>query len=488
MISAYVKHGQMDQARELFDSLESPNVSTWNSMIKGYAQLGHIATAVDFLKRMDLDGIQPNTMTLLTLFDACATIPAPAEGKLVHASVDRGFDRDGPIATALVYMYGRSGGLDAARAIFDRLPDRDVAPWTAMIASYAHNGHGAAALELFQRMALDGSPPNAVTFNTILCAELVSWNAMISAAAKNGDLALARDLFSRMPERDVISWTALFAEVAQTGELDQAKHLFDRIPEHNDIAWNAMIAAYAQNGHGEEALEIFRTMDLEGVFPNRATFVSTLDACTISKSSAKMGRFLLAELHCLGYHGGDIRLDTAQINLLGKIGSLAAAVEIFAGVIDKNDICWNSMIAAYATNGHIEEAMASLSAMTLDGFHPNEITFRIVLGALSHAGLMDPSWDLFVSSARDYSIRPAMEHYVCIVDLLARVGRLSEARDLIARMPFHPDPVAWTALLGACKLQEERDLGEFAAAMLVQLNSENDSPYVVLSHLYSKDG
>ncbi|EFJ27562.1 hypothetical protein SELMODRAFT_95056 [Selaginella moellendorffii] len=275
MISAYVKHGQMDRARELFDSLESPNVSTWNSMIKGYAQLGHIATAVDFLKRMDLDGIQPNTMTLLTLFDACATIPAPAEGKLVHASVDRGVDRDGPIATALVYMYGRSGGLDAARAIFDRLPDRDVAPWTAMIASYAHNGHGAAALELFQRMALDGSPPNAVTFNTILCA---------------------------------------------------------------------------------------------------------------------------------------------------------------------------------------------------------------------HAGLMDPSWDLFVSSARDYSIRPAMEHYVCIVDLLARVGRLSEARDLIARMPFHPDPVAWTALLGACKLQEERDLGEFAAAMLVQLNSENDSPYVVLSHLYSKDG
>jgi hypothetical protein len=39
---------------------------------------------------------------------------------------------------------------------------------------------------------------------------------------------------------------------------------------------------------------------------------------------------------------------------------------------------------------------------------------------------------------RDFGIIPGEDHYVRLIDLLGRAGRIGEARDLIKKIPFEP--------------------------------------------------
>eukprot|EP00249_Psilotum_nudum_P000276 c1118_g1_i1 orf=1-219(+) len=63
------------------------------------------------------------------------------------------------------------------------------------------------------------------------------------------------------------------------GSIEHARRTFDLMLQRNVISWNAMMTAYTQYGQGNKALQLFQQMELEGVVPNRVTFVSLLSAC-----------------------------------------------------------------------------------------------------------------------------------------------------------------------------------------------------------------
>ncbi|KAJ7979253.1 Pentatricopeptide repeat [Quillaja saponaria] len=55
-------------------------------------------------------------------------------------------------------------------------------------------------------------------------------------------------------------------------------------------------------------------------------------------------------------------------------------------------------------------------------------------------------------------IRPELDHCACMVDLLGR-GLLDEARKFIASMSIAPDSAIWGALLGACRVHGNAEMG-----------------------------
>lgn len=85
----------------------------------------------------------------------------------------------------------------------------------------------------------------------------------------------------------------------------------------------------------------------------------------------------------------------------------------------------------------------------------------------------------------EHSIKPRVEHYACVVDLLARVGRLVEAKELIDQMPMQAGPSIWGALLAACRSHCNL---EIAAIKLFVLEPENSGNYVLLSNMYAEVG
>ena len=88
---------------------------------------------------------------------------------------------------------------------------------------------------------------------------------------------------------------------------------------------------------------------------------------------------------------------------------------------------------------------------------------------------------------QDYNLVPSTKHYSCMVDLLARAGRLKEALDFIQKMPVQPDVSLFGAFLHGCGLHSRFDLGELAIKRMLELHPGEACYYVLMCNLYASD-
>lgn len=81
-----------------------------------------------------------------------------------------------------------------------------------------------------------------------------------------------------------------------------------------------------------------------------------------------------------------------------------------------------------------------------------------------------------------------MEHYACIVDLMARAGKFIETLEFMEKMPFEPNAVIWGSILGACRIYCNPEMAEYAAGYLFELEPRSSGHYVLLAIIYSTVG
>jgi pentatricopeptide repeat protein len=87
--------------------------------------------------------------------------------------------------------------------------------------------------------------------------------------------------------------------------------------------------------------------------------------------------------------------------------------------------------------------------------------------------------------SKDYHIEPEVEHYGCLVDILGRAGRLSQALDVIEKMPMKPDSKIWGSLLSSCRTHSNLDIAIIAMEHLEELEPDDTGNYVLLSNIYA---
>ncbi|URE02045.1 Pentatricopeptide repeat-containing protein [Musa troglodytarum] len=173
--------------------------------------------------------------------------------------------------------------------------------------------------------------------------------------------------------------------------------------------------------------------------------------------------------------------------MYAKCGNLGRAMEVFDIMPHKNIVSWNAMISALAFNGQGEEAISLFTRMinVNQGFQPNDITFIGVLSACVHSGLVDEGRRWFDVMQSAYGIIPKIEHFSCMVDLLARAGLLEEAWEFIEKMPQKPDAVVLGALLSACRYQKNMEVGERVMKRILELEPSNSGNYVISSKIFA---
>eukprot|EP01018_Ginkgo_biloba_P031733 Gb_22996 [translate_table: standard] len=469
---------------------------------------GRLKEAFQILYLMDQTGVCADSSTYASLLKVCIDKKSLPEGKLVHTHMmDRGFVPDMFLGNTLINMYAKCGSLVDARRILDQMHERNVVSWTVMIAAYAKQGRAEEALTLFYEMQQTGIQPNQFTFSSLLPAcgnlavlkevheEIITGgfesnvfvaSALVDMYGKCGSLENARHMFDKMPERNVVSWTAMITGYAQNGHIDESLELFQQMPIKDVVSWTAMIAGYAQNGHFDEALRFFRQMRLMGMKPSADTFASVLSACA-NLAALEQGKEVHEEIIRRGFHF-DVFVRNGLVDMYAKCGSIENAWTVFDKMPKRDVVSWNAMIVGYAMHGCGKEALQLFEQMQHTGMNPNYITFVGVLSACCHAGLVDDGWRYYDSMSRYYQITPGMEHYCCMVDLLGRAGHLEEAQDFINKMPIKPDAAVWAALLGACRIHNNLELGECAAERLIELDPKILAPYVLLSNIYAAAG
>lgn len=343
-----------------------------------------------------------------------------------------------------------------------------------MIDGYAKNGETGAARKVFDEM------PERDVF---------SWNCMIAGHVAVGDLEAANELFETMPSRDVVSWNSMIDGCAKVGNVSLSIGFFNQMPVtvRNVVTWNSVLALHVRVKDFEECLRLFDRMVESGeAMPNEATLVSVLTAC------ANLGRLSVGMwVHSYIKSNGiklDVLLSTCLLTMYAKCGAMDLARDVFVEMKVKSVVSWNSMIMGYGLHGNVDKALEVFMEMEETGQKPNDATFVCVLSACTHAGMVMEGWWYFDLMRRVYKIEPKVEHYGCMVDLLARAGFMKNSEELIEKVPVKGGSALWGALLSGCRNHSDSELGEIVAKRLIELEPLDIGPYVLLSNIYAAQG
>ncbi|KAG0467009.1 hypothetical protein HPP92_018022 [Vanilla planifolia] len=256
----------------------------------------------------------------------------------------------------------------------------------------------------------------------------------------------------------------------------------------NVVTWNAIFGAYIQNGMEEESLKLFVMMLREDdVRPDWVTFVRLI-AAAADMGALKIGTQIISHTMKLGLNISNTSVANGIITMYSKSGKISEAQQVFDSIAEKDLVSWNAMITSYAQHGLGKKAVETFDKMLFEGFKPDFISYVAVLSGCSHSGLVTQGKFYFNQMTQLHAIAPGIEHFACMVDLLARAGFLEEAKNLIQSMPMQPTSEVWGALLGACKIHKNAEIADYAAQHLLPLDSNDSGSYILLAKLYADVG
>ncbi|KAJ4981463.1 hypothetical protein NE237_032300 [Protea cynaroides] len=480
LVAMYSKCQCLSDARKLFDLMPRTDLVTWNGMIAGYVQNGYMTEARDLFRDMLSSGIKPDSITFSSFLPSVSYSASLKQCKEIQGYIIRhDVCLDVFLKSALIDIYFKCRDVEMARKIFGHTDNVDVVILTAMISGYVLNGVNDDALDIFRWLLGKQMQPNAVTLASVLpaCAGLAT-------------LKLGKELHCYIlrngHEGKCYVGSALTDMYAKCGRLDIAYQVFHSISGKDAISWNSMITSCSQNGKPEEAISLFRQMGLEGTKYDCVTISAALSACS-NLPALHHGK----EIHGFMMKGSlrsDLFAESALIDMYSKCGDLIIARHVFDSMQVKNEVSWNSIIAAYGTHGHFKDSLDLFHKMLDEGIQADHITFLAIMSACGHAGQVDEGFRYFRYMSERYGIMARMEHYACMVDMFGRAGRLEEAYSIINNMPFNPDAGIWGALLGACRIHGNVELAEEASKHLFELDPQNSGYYILLSNVHADAG
>lgn len=212
LICMYSSSGCASAARAVFSSTSSPDLVSYNSMIKAYGSNGLGELAVQLVEEMDRTGVRPDGVTLTSVLTACS------HSGLVHAGLGLferfsrvpGLDLGVEHYATVVDLLGRAGRFKEAVRFIKRMPawlERRVV-WGALLAAcQVHQNVESGRLVFDELVRIEPeNPGNYVT--------------MANLYAKEGRWAEAEMVRRLMEERGVVKLCG-YSKI-EIGEFDEA--------------------------------------------------------------------------------------------------------------------------------------------------------------------------------------------------------------------------------------------------------------------------
>ncbi|XP_068650600.1 pentatricopeptide repeat-containing protein At5g16860 [Aristolochia californica] len=522
LISMYYRCGSLEDAARMFEEITQrkiDDVVSWNSMVAAYMQSDEPHHALQIFRAMRT---KAEAVSLVNVLPASGSLGSSLQVKELHCYAERnGLLRDVFVGNAVVDAYAKCGMMEEAVKVFDRMEVKDLVSWNAMVTGYAQAGNFDGALQLFTRMREDSIQLNVVTWSAVIAGyaqrglgyeainvfqqmqlsrsqpNAVTIISLLSACAAVGALSKGKETHAYALKR-VLKWThddgddlmienGLIDMYSKCRRADMALQLFNSIPlsEKNVVTWTVLIGGYAQQGDANDALKLFSKMLKEAnTLPNAFTISCALMACS-RLSALRFGKEIHAYVIRNRYERAMLFVTNCLIDMYAKCGDIDIARRVFDKMLKRNAVSWTSLMTGYGMHGRGEDALYVFDEMRDAGLVPDGVTFVVVLYACSHSGMVEQGLEYFNNMNREYGVAAGVEHFACTVDLLGRAGRLSEAKEVIETMPMEPTSVVWLALLSACRVHANVELGEYAAKRLLELEPENDGFYTLLSNIYA---
>ncbi|KAJ9184019.1 hypothetical protein P3X46_007803 [Hevea brasiliensis] len=237
--------GGIEFARKVFDEMGKMDSVSWSAMIGGYARLGMSTDAVSLFRQMQIAGVCPDEITMVSVLSACTDLGALELGKWVESYIEKeGVQKTVELCNALIDMFAKCGNVDKAIKLFRNMEERTIVSWTSVIVGLAMHGRGVEAVALFEEMIGSGVVPDDVVFIGLL-----------SACSHSGLVDRGRDYFDLMVKNfgivpKIEHYGCMVDMLCRAGLIRDALEFVQQMPiEPNPIVWRTLINAC--RAHGE---------------------------------------------------------------------------------------------------------------------------------------------------------------------------------------------------------------------------------------------
>ncbi|XP_047156932.1 pentatricopeptide repeat-containing protein At1g31920-like [Vigna umbellata] len=419
-----------------------------------------------------------NEQGWLSLLKRCKSME---EFKQVHAQILKlGLFWDSFCGSNLVATcaLSRWGSMEYACSIFRQIEEPGSFEYNTMIRGNVNNLNLEKALLLYVEMLEKGIEHDNFTYPFVLKA------CSLLGVLKEG-VQVHGQVFKAGLEDDTYVQNGLISMYGKCGEIKHACDVFEQMDERSVASWSSIIGAHASVELWQDCLMLLGDMSNEGRHrAEESILVSALSACT-HLGSPDIGRcihgILLRNISEL-----NVVVKTSLIDMYIKCGNLDKGLCVFQNMAVKNRYSYTVMISGLAFHGRGREALRVFCEMVEEGLAPDDVVYVGVLSACSHAGLVNEGLQCFNRMQFVHKIKPTIQHYGCMVDLMGRAGMLKEAYELIKGMQIKHNDVVWRSLLSACKVHLNLEIGEIAAENIFKLNQHNPGDYLVLASMYAR--
>ncbi|KAM7497202.1 hypothetical protein LguiA_021616 [Lonicera macranthoides] len=295
MVVGYAKFGLLDTARKLFDEMPEKDVVPWNAMIGGYVQAKRGKEALGLFHEMQAMNVKPDEVTMVTCLSACTQLGALDVGIWIHHYTEKHkLSLNVALGTALVDMYAKCGNMTKALQVFNEIPGKNSLTWTALIGGLAIHGNAQDAINHFSKMIDIGLMPDEVTFLGVLSAcchgglveegrkhfaqmgtkfnlspKLKHYSCMVDLLGRAGLLEEAEELIKNMPiEADAVVWGALFFACRNHGNVEMGQRAALKLLELDPLdsgIYVLLASMYVEANMWEKAGEVRKMMRERGV-------------------------------------------------------------------------------------------------------------------------------------------------------------------------------------------------------------------------------
>ncbi|KZV31734.1 pentatricopeptide repeat-containing protein [Dorcoceras hygrometricum] len=124
LLDLYAKCGAMDYCRKLFDRMTSKDLTSWNTLVNGYAINGRIQEAISTFKEMVEARCIADEVTFVSLLSGCSHSGMVEEGQMLFDRMTSEFGIDPHLEhyACLVDMLGRAGKIEEALDAIKKMP------------------------------------------------------------------------------------------------------------------------------------------------------------------------------------------------------------------------------------------------------------------------------------------------------------------------------------------------------------------------------
>ncbi|GAB2209427.1 hypothetical protein Droror1_Dr00026641 [Drosera rotundifolia] len=439
LINMYGKCQNPMYARLVFDSLDDRNTVLWNAMLGGYSQNGSAYEVIGLFIDMKQLGLRADEFTYTSVLSACACVGSLLFGPQLHSNIIKnGFEANLFVGNALTDMYAKSGALTEARQQFELIQHQDNVSWNAIIGGYVQEEEEWAAWKMFKKMRADGPPPDEASLASIS-----------SACANLEDLRFGQNVHSLSVkyglETSLYVGSSLIDMYVKCGTIPAASQIFYSMPRWNVVSMNSLIAGYGQKNL-VEAVELYRSMQAEGLQPSEITFTNLLDACH-GPLGVNFGRQIHCLLHknCLLYI--DLVLGISLVSMYMNCLQKTDAINIFSDFCNpKGTILWTAMISGLNQNDSSDEALQLYRKMHKSNVLPDQATFASVLKACSvltsaRDGVKIHCFVFHTGFAKDELVGSAL------IDMYAKCGAVTMSMKHFKEMDSKWNIITWNSMI-----------------------------------------